>query len=152
MTYGLMTPAIAALALCQTVALWRLSRTVKSASRVNDRLAQFAEALALRRDNAQALAGLAWIRATAADPALRDTAESVRLAERADELTRHQDVIALDALAASYAAAARYPDAIRVAEIGFRLSSAAGQVAIAAQFRQRIELYQSGQPLRMPER
>ena len=45
---------------------------------------QFTAALALERDNVQALAGLAWIRATAADPSLRDAAEAIRLAERAD--------------------------------------------------------------------
>ena len=49
------------------------------------------------------------------DPSLRDAAEAVRLAERADEATRHQDVTAIDALAAAYAAAGRYEDAVRVA-------------------------------------
>jgi tetratricopeptide (TPR) repeat protein len=112
--------------------------------------AQFTEALSLRGDNVQALAGLAWIRATSSQPALRDAAEAVRLAERADEATRHQDVTAVDALAAAYAAAGRYDDAIRTARSGLALSTAAGQAAIAAQFRQRLELYQTRQPLRLP--
>ena len=112
--------------------------------------AQFAEALALRGDNIQALTGLAWIRATASDPALRDAVEGIRLAERADEAAGHQNVTALDALSAAYASGGRFEEAIRVARTGLSLATTAGQVTIAAQFRQRIELYQKGQPLRLP--
>jgi tetratricopeptide (TPR) repeat protein len=112
--------------------------------------AQFAEALALRGDNIQALAGLAWIRATASDASLRDDAEAIRLAERADAATRHQDVTAIDALAAAYASTGRYEDAVRAARTGLDLAVASGRTAVAAQFRQRLELYQKGQPLRLP--
>jgi len=106
--------------------------------------------LALKGDNVQALAGLAWIRATASDPALRDPAAAVRLAERADDATHHRDVTAVDALAAAYAAAGRYEYALRTARSGLDLAIAAGQGAVVAQFRMRIELYQKKQPLRLP--
>ena len=111
---------------------------------------QFSEALSLRDDNVQALAGLAWIRATTSDPSLRNASEAVRLAERADGVTSHQDVTAIDALGAAYAAAGRYEDALRAARDGLALATAAGKSAVAAQFRQRVELYQKGQALRMP--
>jgi len=58
--------------------------------------------------------------------------------------------MALDALAAAYASSGRYEDAVRVARSGLELSLAAGQTAVAAQFRQRLELYQKGQPFRLP--
>jgi hypothetical protein len=45
----------------------------------------------------------------------------------------------------------RFEDAVRVARAGLILATGAGQVNIAAQFSQRIELYQKGQPLRIPE-
>ena len=128
-----------------------LGQLLSIRGRATEAAAQFVEALALRGDNVQALGGLAWIRATASDPALRDAAEAVRLAERAAEATRRRDVTALDALAAAYAAAGRYEEAVRVARTGLELSTSAGQVAVAAQFRQRVELYQTGQPLRMPQ-
>ena len=118
--------------------------------RAAEAAAQFSEALALRGDNVQALAGLAWIRATAADPSLRDATQALRLAEHADEASRHQDVTAIDALAAAYAAAGRYDDALRVARAGLALATAAGTTSVAQQFRQRVELYQKGQPLRIP--
>jgi tetratricopeptide (TPR) repeat protein len=112
--------------------------------------AQFAEALALRSDNIQALAGLAWIRATASDASLRNSVEAVSLSERADAASRHQDVIAMDALAAAYASAGRYDDALTAARAGLELATAAGRLDVASQFRQRMELYQKGQPLRIP--
>jgi tetratricopeptide (TPR) repeat protein len=112
---------------------------------------EFSAALASDRDNVQALAGLAWIRATAADPALREAADAIQLAERADLARRHRDVTAIDALAAAYAAAGRFDDAVRVARLGLDLATVSGQPAVAAQFRQRVELYQKGQPLRIPQ-
>jgi tetratricopeptide (TPR) repeat protein/cytochrome c551/c552 len=111
---------------------------------------QFSAALALNADAVQALAGLAWIRATAADPSLRDAAEAVRLAERAGVLTNHQDVTAIDTLAAAYAEAGRFDEAVWVARSGLAYATAAGQAPVADQFRQRIELYQKRQPLRIP--
>jgi tetratricopeptide (TPR) repeat protein len=113
--------------------------------------AQFRAVLALRTDHAQALAGLAWIQATAADPALRNPDEAVRRAERAVDLTNRRDVVALDALAAAYASAARYEEAARTARLGLEAATLAGQTLVAAQFRQRLELYQKGQSIRLPQ-
>src|SRR5262249_41778635 len=104
----------------------------------------------LRPDHVPALAGLAWIQATAADPALRNPNEAIHRAERAADLTSHRDVVSLDALAAAYACAGRYEDAARIARIGLDAATLAGQAAVAAQFRQRFELYRSGQSLRLP--
>jgi tetratricopeptide (TPR) repeat protein len=111
---------------------------------------QFAAALARQPDNVQALSGLAWIRATAADASLRDPTAAVELASRAGQITRHLDVTVLDALAAADAAAGQFDEAVRVARTGLALAIAAGQQAVADQFRQRIELYQKGQVLRLP--
>ena len=127
-----------------------LGQLLSNQGRVSEAADQFREALALRAEHPQALAGLAWIRATAWDPALRDAGEAVRLAERAAAATRNQDVGALDALAAAYASAERYEDAIRVARMGLALAVPAGQTTVAAQFRQRLELYERRQPVRMP--
>jgi tetratricopeptide (TPR) repeat protein len=127
-----------------------LGQLLSSRGQTADAVRQFSIALSLRDDNVQALAGLAWIRATTSDPSLRNAAEAVRLAERADKATSHQDVTAIDALGAAYAAAGRYEDALRAAREGLALASASGKSAVAAQFRQRVELYQKGQALRMP--
>jgi tetratricopeptide (TPR) repeat protein len=112
--------------------------------------AEFRDALTLKPDHSPALAGLAWIRATASDPALRNADEAVHLAERAASATPPRDLSALDALAAAYASAGRYEEAVRAAQTALDLASAAGQTIVAGRFRQRLELYQKRQPFRMP--
>ena len=129
-----------------------LGQLLSNQGRAAEAATQFAAALALKDDSVQALGGLAWIRATAADPSIRDAAEAVRLAERADEAARHRDVTVIDALGAAYASAGRYADALRAARSGLELATVAGQTAVEDQFRQRIELYQQGHPLRIPQR
>jgi tetratricopeptide (TPR) repeat protein len=111
---------------------------------------QFRAVLAERADHVQALAGLAWIEATAADPGLRNPTSAVQRAEHAVELTSRRDVVALDALAAAYAAAERYDAAVRTATLGLEAATRAGQTAVVAQFRQRLALYQNGESLRLP--
>ncbi len=127
-----------------------LGQLLSIRGRAAEAAAQFIEALALSGDNVQSLGGLAWIRATASNPALRNTDEAIRLAERAAAITGDRDPTALDALAAAYASAGRYEEAVRFARIGLDLSTSAGQIAVAAQFRQRLELYQKRQPVRLP--
>ncbi len=128
-----------------------LGQLLSNLGRAAEAAGQFAAALVLNGDNVQALGGLAWIRATAADPSLRDAVEAIRLGEHAAAIAG-TDLAALDALAAAYASASRYDDAVRIARAGMDLSASAGKTAVTAQFRQRLELYRKGQPLRLPER
>ncbi|MBI3403752.1 MAG: tetratricopeptide repeat protein [Acidobacteria bacterium] len=111
---------------------------------------EFQQVLDVRADHAQALAGLAWIRATAGDERLRNPADAVRMAERAAALTSRRDLSVLDALAAAYAAAGRFDAAVAAVRAGIDLAVAAGQPAAITQLRQRLELYQQGQPYRVP--
>src|SRR5207253_663999 len=83
-------------------------------------------ALSMRGRRAQALAGIAWIRATAADPSLRNSEQAVTFAERAAAATARRDLPVLDALAAAYASAGRYDDAVATVERGINLATAGG--------------------------
>jgi tetratricopeptide (TPR) repeat protein len=112
----------------------------------------FEAALKQRPDSPPALAGLAWIRATAADASLRDPAEAVRLAERAASLTNRRDLSVLDALAAAYAASNRFEDAVLTVESAMDLAQAAGLSQAVGTLRQRLALYQQHQLYRMPSR
>ena len=107
-------------------------------------------ALTLTPDFAPALAGLAWIRATAADAALRDAAEAIALGERAVSVTAGRDVASLDALAAAYAAAGRFAEAVKTARAGVDAASTAGASDVASRFRERLQMYEEGRPYRMP--
>jgi tetratricopeptide (TPR) repeat protein len=127
-----------------------LAQILSALGRWPEAIQHFRRTLALKPDHAQAEAGLAWILATAPDEELRRVDEAVALAERAADATLHQELRALDALAAAYASAGRYDAAATIARSALEIAVAAGQLPVAAQFRQRIELYQSGRPLRMP--
>jgi Tfp pilus assembly protein PilF len=128
-----------------------LGQLLSAQGRATDAVAEFQAALQLKADDAKALSGLAWIRATAADPTLRDARQAVELAELADRQTDHRDIAALDALAAAYASAGRFPDAVAAARAGVAAAETAGLAHIAAQFRERLQLYQEGRAYRMPE-
>jgi len=109
-------------------------------------LAQFRAALAIKGEDPAALAGTAWILATAADPSLRNADNAVRFAERAADATAHRDLSVLDALAAAYAAAGRFDDAIRIVDESINFATAAHFDAVLPQLRSRLDLYKQRKP------
>jgi Flp pilus assembly protein TadD len=104
----------------------------------------YAIALKLQPDTPRALAGLAWLRATAPEASVRRPDEAVRLAERADELTGHRDAGALDVLAAAYAAAERFEDAVRVSREAMTIADNGGLQSLWVDIRERAKLYEQG--------
>lgn len=125
-----------------------LAQLLSAQGRAREALDHFEAALTLRGDSAQALAGIAWIRATVADPSLRNSEQAVTFAERAAAATGRRDLSVLDALAAAYASAGRFDDAVAIVESGINLATAGGLDAAAAELRQRLILYQRRQPYR----
>ena len=57
----------------------------------------------------------------------------------------------LDALAAAYANAGRFEDAIKTGEEAFSIAKAAGENDFADSIRARIDLYKKGSPFRLPQ-
>ena len=127
-----------------------LAQLLSRQGRSSEAVTEFERVLAVRAEDPQALSGLAWIRATAADAALRNPEQAIQLAERAAALTRRRDLAALDALAAAYAAAGRFDDAVTTAQAAVDSAVAGGQIDIAAQFRERLALYQRRESYRVP--
>ncbi|NQT17002.1 MAG: tetratricopeptide repeat protein, partial [Planctomycetes bacterium] len=99
-----------------------------------------------------ALVSLALVRATSPDDSLRDGREAVELATRACVLTRNEHPEALHALAAAYAEAGRFPEAIATAETAVRLARSVGNEGLAAALERPIESYRRGRPLRSGSR
>ena len=93
---------------------------------------------------------LAWILATDPDATNRNGAEAVQLAERACALTDRQIPVLVGTLAAAYAEAGRFKEAIETAQQARDLAQAAGQPEVAEKNRQLLELYRSGQAYREP--
>jgi len=85
------------------------------------------------------------------DAAVREPARAVTLGEQIVRTTRSQDYAALDALAAAYASASRFDDAVRTGEMALRLLENSPLMATAASIRERLALYRRRQPFIVPE-
>jgi cytochrome c-type biogenesis protein CcmH/NrfG len=97
--------------------------------RVQEATPHMETALRLRHDvRPQSLSELAWVLATSNDDKVRDGAHAVRFAERACELTQYSDPGPLGALAAAYAEAGRFPEAVTTAEMACRAAGADEQL------------------------
>jgi tetratricopeptide (TPR) repeat protein len=125
-----------------------LGQALSTRGRWSEAVERFQAAIAAAPDQALALSGLAWIRATASNPTFLNPSEAVTLAEHADAVTGHRAASVLDALAAAYASAGRFDEAVAVVRTAIDIAINSGQLPVAAQFRQRLELYQSGHPFR----
>jgi len=126
-----------------------LGRLLSQQGKPGEAIGHFERAIGLNPNLASALSGLAWVRATSPAP-LRNGAEAVRLSERADQLTGHQDAAVLDALAAAYAAAGAFDRAVTTAQAALAAASAAGLSNLAAEIRVRSGLYEKKQAVINP--
>jgi tetratricopeptide (TPR) repeat protein len=104
------------------------------------------------KQDVNALNNLAWILATCPDDSVRDGKEAVADAERACQLTSYKQPAMAGTLAAAYAEAGRFPEAIAMAELAIRLSNQAGNASFAEANRQLLQLYRAGQPYHEPAR
>jgi Tfp pilus assembly protein PilF len=84
---------------------------------------------------------LGWLLAT--HPRLRDPQRAV---EVTSAFAASDEPALLDTLAAAYAAAGRYADAVAAAERAVDLAGSRGDAALAADIRSRLALYRSGRP------
>ena len=107
-------------------------------------------ALALKPQSPEILNNLVWILATCPEANLRDGAEAVRFGERACELTRFQRTLMVGTLAAAYAEAGRFAEAVATAEKACALAAASGDDALAGKNRELLQLYRAGRPYREP--
>ena len=108
--------------------------------------AEFNHALQLAPDRVNALNGFAWLLATAADDSVRDGKRAVLLAERANALAGNNDPTILHTLAAAYAEARRFDEALQTARRAMKLASRADNNAVYNAIRDELPLYELGLP------
>ena len=115
-----------------------------------DAVGQWREALRLQPNDVDALDQLAWALATSPKTSIRNGPEAVALARQAVQLGDARDAVLLATLAAAYAEAGRFSEAIETVERAISLASAAGNTAAVDVFRAQLTLYQAGAPYREP--
>ena len=110
-------------------------------------ITQYTEVLRLRPDNAEVMNSLAWIRASNAQAEFRDGADAVRLAQKACELTEYKVPLYVGTLAAAYAEAGRFDEAVATAAMAHDLALAAGQRELAGGNLRLMNLYKDRKPV-----
>ena len=103
-------------------------------------------ALALEPQSPDILNNLAWILATCPDANLRDGAEAVRLGRQACELTGFRRTLMVGTLAAAYAEAGQFTEAVSTAQKASALAAESGDQALASKNQELLQLYRAGKP------
>jgi tetratricopeptide (TPR) repeat protein len=129
----------------QQEAYANLGNAYMQLGKFKEAIANLTEATRIQPNDTGSLNNLAWLLATSSDVSAKDAARSVELAIRACELTKNKDPEVLDTLAATYAAAGRFADAVETSYKAVDIAKATGRKDIINEIEGRIKLYQAGQ-------
>ena len=129
-----------------TMAHVQLALVWLTQKRTDKAIEHYKTALSLSPDSTLLLNNLAWILATQQNSNFRDGARAVQLAEKACKLSGYKDAVLLDTLAAAYAEAGRFHEALETAQKGVELALAKGRAQLAEDIRSRMQLYKAGKP------
>ncbi len=116
---------------------------------VDEAIRQFQNALALQPAFSEAqksLAHIAWIMATSADPSERNGAKAVGLAQQTDLLTGGKNPVMAGTLAAAYAEAGNYPEAVAAAKRAIELANQLNTPKMVSVLEGQLKLYQASLP------
>ena len=116
--------------------------------RTREAVSHYAAALRQNPDLPDALQHRAWIAATDGQPELRNGPEAVVMAARACELTGQKRPSMLLTLAAAYAEAGRFDDALATVGKAGELANAAGQKELAEEAGRLRAAFAAGRPFR----
>jgi len=123
-----------------------LAETLLLDGRTPEAIEQYRQLVQFAPDEVEALNNLAWLLATDADSQVRNGADAVQYGKRACALTQYKDTALIGTLAAAYAEAGQFDDAIRTAEMAISSASAAGETNLLEKNRRLLELYRAGHP------
>lgn len=124
-------------------ALMRIGRAVEADKAL-------ADALTSQPQNAKLLNARGWLKATAADAAVRNGKLAEQLARAAVAVLGQPNVFTLDTLAAAFAEQGRYDEAARAASDAATMAQTAKLRDTAEAIMTRAQLYRTRQPYRTP--
>jgi len=119
---------------------------------VGEAITQYQKALEINPYYPRALNNLAWTLATSPQASLRNGDKAVALAQRANQLTGGENPTILYTLAAAYAEAGRFSDAMRSAQKAIELAQAEGRQDMVEQLNSELKLYEMGLPFHQESR
>ncbi len=115
---------------------------------LRERLARQRGLLASHPNDRRLLQEMAWTLATNPNASIRNGSEAVALAKRAVELSAGRDPVCFDTLAAAYAEAGQFPDAVRSARQAVDLARRQAKPGMAEAVQARLRLYETRTPFR----
>lgn len=108
----------------------------------------FQASLQMNPNDFQTLTWLARALAADKDPSVRNGAEAISIAGRANDLTAGQQPFVLDTLAMAYAEAGRFQEAQQTGQNAIDVATANGKKDMIPALQDRLRLYQSNTPYR----
>jgi tetratricopeptide (TPR) repeat protein len=125
---------------------YELAMVLERQHLTGEAIAHYRAAIRISPDYPEALNNLAWVLASDPRAEIRNGAEAVRLATRACELTHDKAPLLLGTLAAAYAEAGRFDEAVATAQKAHDVAATAGRTQIAARNLELLGVYRSHHP------
>ena len=125
---------------------YNLGNVLLKRGSVAEAISHYQKALQIKPDSVDVLNKLAWQLATCPDAHIRDGVQAVKYAGRACELTHYGVTPFVGTLAAAYAEAGHFDDAVAAAEKACALASAAGEPDLLEKNRKLLDLYRAHLP------
>ena len=124
----------------------KLAFALEALGEFDQAVKHYTQALRAKPDRPDIMNNLAWLIATHNKADFYEPKRAIDLAERACELTKYQEPSLLDTLAAAYAAAGNFAQAVRTAEKAVELTVSLRNEEMAEQIKARLKLYKANQP------
>ena len=121
------------------LALWSLGK-------IEPAVQEYRNVLSIKPDWATAANSLAWILATDKRVEIRNGTEAILWAQVACQGAGRENPEYLDTLAAAYAEAGRFEEAIRTARESLTLARSTGDTDLAEELEKRLQLYEAKKP------
>jgi protein O-mannosyl-transferase len=119
--------------------------------RMAEAVTHYEAALAALPNHPYLLNNLAWVMATCPDASIRNGPRAIELAQQAERVTGGKDPALLGTLAAAYAEAGRFAEAVATAQRALELATAQANTNQVETSRARLKLYQANSPFRDSE-
>jgi tetratricopeptide (TPR) repeat protein len=123
-----------------------LATVLPNLNRLDEARAHLQTAIQTCPDDAEALNNLAWTLAASGYGELRDGTQAVKCGERACELTHYRQTIMIGTLAAAYAEAGRFDDAMATAQKACDLAAKNGETALLENNQALLKIYRQHLP------
>ncbi len=122
---------------------YQLALALKNQQNFQEAIVHYQKALELEPHLVLAQNALAWLLATCPDAAWRNGSQAVTLAQQAEQFSGDKYPEILDTLAAAYAEAGRFPEAVEIAKRALSLAATRNNQSLAEAIQSRLKLYEA---------